>query len=99
MPATSHQELFQVGFRGDYALRQLFRQYILSKPPQANLDVSTDSKLGGGQVSINSEGENPQTGSTHCQAPPHTSPDLLEAVFLEVLSLSPGPAGVPTVQR
>lgn len=44
MPAKSHQELFQVGFSGDYALRHLSRHYILSKPPQVNLDGSTGSK-------------------------------------------------------
>lgn len=31
-------------------------------------------KLAGGKVSIDSEDKNPQTGSTHCQAPPDTSP-------------------------
>lgn len=34
-------------------------------------------KLAGGQVSTDSEGENPLTGNMHCQAPSHTLTDLL----------------------
>lgn len=100
MPGTSHQELFQAGFSGDYSLRQLSRQYILSEPPQINLDGSTGSKTSW-WASFHwlrrwkpTDRQHALPGSfSHLDRPPPGG------VFLKDLSVSSGPADVPAVQR